>query len=137
MQLVDFFIEKYSAASNKSISRVSTAAIDLLTSYHWPGNVRELENCIERAVIVSTGNSIEAQHLPPTLQKQQKHERTGFVEGDLQASLDALELEMIVSTLKKTQGNITQTALQLGVTERKMGLRIKKFNLDPNRFKNH
>ena len=135
LQLVDFFIERYATSLHKNIHRVSTAAIDLLASYHWPGNVRELENCIERAVIVCAGNSIEAQHLPPTLQKQKPHERTVTVEGDLQATLDGMELEMIVSTLKNTHGNIAQAAIQLGLTERKMGLRIKKFELDPQRYK--
>ncbi len=54
--LADYFVEKYSKLNQKSIRRISTAAIDLLMSYHWPGNVRELENCIERAVLLSPGN---------------------------------------------------------------------------------
>ena len=40
----------------------------MLMSYHWPGNVRELENCIERAVILSTDGVIHSYHLPPSLQ---------------------------------------------------------------------
>ena len=48
------------------VKRISTPAIDALMQYHWPGNVRELENCIERAVIMSTGEVIYAHHLPPT-----------------------------------------------------------------------
>ncbi|MGH9881180.1 MAG: sigma 54-interacting transcriptional regulator, partial [Pyrinomonadaceae bacterium] len=50
--LADHFLEKYAREHGKSIRRISTPAIDMLTSYHWPGNVRELENIIERAVIV-------------------------------------------------------------------------------------
>ena len=48
--------------------RISTPAIDMLTSYHWPGNVRELGNTIERAVLVCDGGVIHGHHLPPTLQ---------------------------------------------------------------------
>ena len=42
------------------------------SAYHWPGNVRELENCIERAVILAPGDSIESYHLPPSLQLKSK-----------------------------------------------------------------
>ena len=52
MLLADNFLEKYSREHGKHIRRISTPAIDMLTSYHWPGNVRELENTIERAVLV-------------------------------------------------------------------------------------
>ena len=53
--LADYFVEKFSKLKRKKVRRISTAAIDLLVSYHWPGNVRELENCIERAVLLSSG----------------------------------------------------------------------------------
>ena len=68
MLLADHFLEKYSREHGKPIRRVSTPAIDMLTSYHWPGNVRELENTIERAVLVCDGGVIHGHHLPPTLQ---------------------------------------------------------------------
>ena len=58
----------YSREHGKHIRRVSTPAIDMLTSYHWPGNVRELENTIERSVLVCDGGVIHGHHLPPTLQ---------------------------------------------------------------------
>jgi len=67
------------------VRRISTAAIDLLLSYHWPGNVRELENCMERAVLLSPGKSIEGHHLPPTLQKVDGSETTSA--GSLQAAV--------------------------------------------------
>ena len=44
LQLADHFLEKYGREHRKHIKRISTPAIDMLTSYHWPGNVRELEN---------------------------------------------------------------------------------------------
>ena len=68
MLLADHFLERYSREHGKHIRRISTPAIDMLTSYHWPGNVRELENTIERAVLVCDGGVIHAHHLPPTLQ---------------------------------------------------------------------
>ena len=68
MLLADHFLQKYSGEHSKAIKRISTPAIDMLTSYHWPGNVRELENTIERAVLVCDGGVVHAHHLPPTLQ---------------------------------------------------------------------
>ena len=70
--LADHFTEKYASVLGRSVRRISTPAIDMLMSYHWPGNVRELENCIERAVILSTDGVVHGHHLPPTLQTATK-----------------------------------------------------------------
>src|SRR5213079_764492 len=66
--LADHFVEKFAREHRRSIKRISTPAIDMLTSYHWPGNVRELSNVIERAVVVCDSQVVHAHHLPPTLQ---------------------------------------------------------------------
>ena len=132
--LADHFIEKYSKLNGKSVRRISTAAIDLLMSYHWPGNVRELENCIERSVLLASGKSIEAHHLPPTLQKKEASEKT-LATGTLDAAVSALELEMITSELKASDGNMAAAARHLGLTERQMGLRVKRLGIDFKRFR--
>ena len=131
--LADFFAEKYSKLNQKAVRRISTAAIDLLASYHWPGNVRELENCIERAVLLCHDQSIEGHHLPPTLQKKDASEKTSG--GSLEAAVSALEHEMIVAELKACDGNMAAAARKLGVTERQMGLRVKRFGIDFKRFR--
>ncbi|MHC4222002.1 MAG: sigma 54-interacting transcriptional regulator, partial [Planctomycetota bacterium] len=64
--LADFFVEQYSKKMSKDIRRISTPAINMMVAYHWPGNVRELENCIERAVLLSSDGVIHGHHLPPT-----------------------------------------------------------------------
>ena len=56
------------ASTARSIKRISTPAIDMLTAYHWPGNVRELENALERAVLVCDAAVVHGHHLPPSLQ---------------------------------------------------------------------
>jgi Nif-specific regulatory protein len=131
--LADYFVEKYSKLNQKSIRRISTAAIDLLMSYHWPGNVRELENCMERSVLLSPGKSIEAHHLPPTLQKKDASEKA--TTGTLDAAVSALEYEMIVAELKVCEGNMAAAARRLGITERQIGLRAKRFAIDFKRFR--
>jgi Nif-specific regulatory protein len=131
--LSDLFVEKYSKANHKSVKRISTPAIDMLMSYHWPGNVRELENCIERAVLVSNDEVIHGYHLPPTLQTA---EASGTVSvGPLQAALDNVEREMIVESLKSTRGNMAKASQLLGITERLMGLRVRKHGVEPKRYR--
>lgn len=134
--LADYFIEKYGIRESvQVIRRISSAAIDLLYSYHWPGNVRELENVIERAAILAGDASIEARHLPPTLQKGGASADAGKSGGTLEAAVEAVERELIVNTLKEHNGNMTQSAKQLGISERIMGLRVKKYQLQPRNFR--
>ena len=131
--ITDFFVEKYRTVHNKAIRRISTPAIDLLSSYHWPGNVRELENCIERAVLLSNEGVIRGHHLPPSLQSaEETSKHTG---NNLQATLDSMEKELILDSLKETKGNMAKAARDLGLTERVMGLRAKKYGIDPKNFK--
>ena len=105
----------------------------MLMSYHWPGNVRELENCIERAVLISNDNVIHGHHLPPTLQTAEAS-GTSF-EGNLDNTLNKVEKEFILDALKSSRGNMSRAAKALGVTERIMGLRVKKFGINPRRFR--
>ncbi len=131
--LADFFVEKYGRLNNKNVRRISTPAIDMLMSYHCPGNVRELENCIERAVLLTDDDVIHGHQLPPTLQTAEAS-GTAFV-GALTERLDNLERELILEALKSARGNQAEAARRLGVSERVMGLRLKKHGIDPKRFK--
>ncbi|MFO7848442.1 MAG: helix-turn-helix domain-containing protein, partial [Spirochaetia bacterium] len=131
--LADHFAEKYSIKNNKKIYRISTPAIELLSIYHWPGNVRELENCIERAVLLSTDGVIHGHHLPPTLQSA---ESTGTsLRGTLNEELEKVEKELILDALKSSKGNAADAARGLGISERIIGLRIKKYGIDSKRFR--
>jgi Nif-specific regulatory protein len=117
----------------KSVRRISTPAIELLSNYHWPGNVRELENCIERAVLLSIDDVIHSHHLPPSLQSA---ESTGTrLQESLEDALDSLERELLQDALKSTKGNMAKAARLLNLTERKMGLRVKKHNIDSRIFR--
>lgn len=131
--LADFFVETFSRANHRNISRISTPAIDMLMSYHWPGNVRELENCIERAVLLSNDQVIHSHNLPPTLQTAEAS-GTRFA-GSLQDTLDRVEREFILDALKSARGNMSEAARALGVTERVMGLRVRRFGINPRRFR--
>ncbi len=131
--LADYFAESLGRKHGKSIGRISTPAIDMMMSYHWPGNIRELENCIERAVILSTDGVIHGHHLPPSLQTAEASKTPP--QGKLNASLNALEHEMIVDALKTTSGNAARAARILGITERAIRLRMARYGINPKRFK--
>lgn len=126
--LADYFVEKYAEKHGKPIKRISSPALDLLTSYHWPGNIRELENCIERAVILSTDLVIHSYHMPPSLQSAQSTHTEPTT--TLEAALSRLEKELIVEVLKITCGNMAAAARRLGITERQIGLRIHHYGID-------
>jgi Nif-specific regulatory protein len=131
--LADHFLEKYGREHGKSIRRISTPAIDMLTSYHWPGNVRELENTIERAVIVCEGNVIHGHHLPPTLQTA---EGSGTVtQLSLAGAIETYERDLIQDALKTTRGSRKRAAKLLDTTERIISYKIKKYGIDPGRFR--
>jgi Nif-specific regulatory protein len=126
--LADYFTEKYAEKNGKLIKRISTPAIDLLTSYSWPGNVRELENCIERAVILSADSVIHSYNLPPSLQSAVSTNTEPTT--TLEAALSRLEKELIVEALKISDGNMAAAARRLGITERQMGLRVHHYGIN-------
>ena len=102
-------------------------------AYHWPGNVRELENCIERAVLMARDDVILGHHLPPSLQLPE-----GAVSDaplGLQSQIDRFEQDLLVDALKASRGNMAKAARALAITERQMGLRVRKYAIDLRTFK--
>ncbi|MBS3820620.1 MAG: sigma 54-interacting transcriptional regulator [Phycisphaerae bacterium] len=131
--LADFFVERYGKRMNKDVRRITTPAINMMCAYHWPGNVRELENCIERAVLLSTDGVIHGHHLPPTLQTADSSGTVGT--GSLEERVELFERDIVVDALKRTDGNITAAARDLGTTARIVGYRCKKLGINYKRFR--
>lgn len=134
--LAEHFLEKYSAANNKNISRIAASVIDIFYSYNWPGNVRELENCIERSVIMCNSDTLQPTHLPSTLHTPgsdllvQSQEKSSF--KDL---VMLFEKKVILDSLHKTRGNVTKSARELETTTRILGYKIKQLNIDVDEVK--
>jgi len=127
--LADHFLETYAKENRKDIRRISTPAINMLMSYHWPGNVRELENCIERAVLLCNERVIRAEHLPPSLQMAETSESR--VRGRLLEAVGRMEQEMILEALKTSGGHQGKAARTLGITERILGYKIRRYGITP------
>lgn len=132
--LANHFIEKYSKDMGKKISGISSPAIDLLVNYSWPGNIRELENYIERAVLLSMDGVISCDHLPHSLQKNNKQLNVNRA-GTFKEKLFNFEREIIEEELKRCRGNMARAARSLGMTERVMGLRVARYGIEPASFR--
>ncbi len=130
--LADHFVEKYAKKMDNDIRRISTPAINMMVSYHWPGNVRELENCIERAVLLSTDKVIHGHHLPPTLQTSDSSNTIGT--GSLKERINLFERDLIIDALKRNNGNIAATARDLKTTSRIMRYKVKELQIDNKRY---
>lgn len=133
--LADHFILKYSNEQGKAVKRIATSALDALLAYHWPGNVRELENCIERAVLLASGDAIVGSNLPPSLQLNLRSEGQRRETDKLGALIESQERALIVDTLKETRGNQSRAAKLLGTTKRIIQYKIHKLGIDPGRFR--
>jgi Nif-specific regulatory protein len=131
--LADHFLEKFAHEHRRNIKRISTPAIDMLTSYHWPGNVRELENTIERAVLMCDGEVVHGHHLPPSLQTA---EASGTVTRvALKDAVSAYEKDLIQDALKTTRGNRAKAARLLATTERVINYKVRAYGIDAKRFR--
>jgi Nif-specific regulatory protein len=136
MPLAIHFAEKYGAQNKRPILRISAAAMALLTAYGWPGNVRELENVMERAVLLcGPSGVIEAAHLPPALQRADAGTTQQTEGGSLDAALAEMERRLISEALREAGGVMGKAAGSLGITERIMGLRMKKYRIDYRDFR--
>ena len=132
--LADHFVLKYAREMGKPVMKISPAVSDILLAYHWPGNVRELENCMERAVLLATKDTIETIHLPPSLQTLARTDERKE-QGKLNTVVEAQERVLILGALKETGGNQTRAAKLLGTTKRIIQYRIQKLGIDARQFR--
>ncbi len=143
--LANHFMQKYAAANGRSNIRLSLTAIDMLQRYEWPGNARELQNIMERAILlVAEDGLIMPQHLPtnlhssncPITQKNTAYGEKHLNGYSLQDRLDELEYACIIESLEASHGHLGHAAEMLGLTERIMALRLKKYQLNYKNFRN-
>ncbi len=139
--LLEFFLRKSTEENRKAVKFISATAMEKLVDYSWPGNVRELENAVERAVILSKGDTLTPE-LFPILGVKKDDTRTtsamaGFSPENVEANggasmlekVEALEKKMIQDALSKSGGNQRKAAAELGITERILGYKIKNYGL--------
>ena len=111
--LIDHFIRKYNQELNRHITGMDEETKRILMNYEWKGGIRELENVIERALILSEGEKITRQDLPPNLMKL---EPTPETSPRLKDTVAAFEKEYIEQVLKANQGNKEAAAKILDIS---------------------
>ncbi len=135
--LAEHFLEKYNAIHSKNIKRISTPAINMMSIYSWPGNVRELENCMERAVMSSNDSAISGYNLPANVRSSFTKRNIPYGEDiDFNSMVESFERELITEALKISRGNAAKAARRLGLTERIINYKIKRYAIATSWYKN-
>ena len=124
--LMDHFLRFFAEKNAKAIQGFTRTARDALLRYDYPGNVRELENIIERAVVLTRGTVIEREDLPIVLDAAENEEQT---HKNLTAAVEGLERRMIQEALDQSGGVQTRAAELLGISERGLRYKLKKYGL--------
>ncbi|MFA4906463.1 MAG: sigma 54-interacting transcriptional regulator, partial [Candidatus Margulisiibacteriota bacterium] len=124
--LVAHFTHKFNKENNKDIEGVNRAALDILLAYDWPGNVRELENVIEHAVILCQKDLISPKDLPANLSQKAIEVNTSGT--TLPRIVESIEKQKIQEALAKHKTQ-RKAAKALGITERMLGYKIRKYGL--------
>lgn len=130
-ELIKLFLDRYATHP----IRFSLEAMDALVKYPYPGNVRELEHIVQRAITFARGKLIGLSELPEEIRHHQAATR-----GTLPENLEAMEKEMLLDALEKSNWVQTRAASFLGISERVLRYKIKKYdlkNVSPNKNSSH
>jgi two-component system response regulator AtoC len=133
--LVTHFINKYNQSLSKNVKGIDSRALEALIEYKWYGNIRELENTIERALVLTDGDTIELENLPIEIQNfQDEVQVEPLVEDEysIKKASKLLELNLIKRALKKTKGNHTHAARLLEISHRALLYKIKEYGIVEN-----
>jgi DNA-binding NtrC family response regulator len=124
--LVQHFLKKICIENKKSLKKVHPDAMMTFMGHSWPGNVRELENCIERAVVLCSGDAITPDFFAFTVQKPRPRSGEGIF---LPKSITVGEAEriLILHTLKENANNKTKSAKVLDISVRTLRNKLKEY----------
>ncbi len=125
--LVDHFIRKHADLSAARIESVAPEVLQNLSAWPFPGNVRELENLIERAVVLAEGSQLKLDDFPPQI-GQGAPPPSADGQG-LEEQVARLEISLIKEALMRNQGNKSAAARDLGLSERAIRYKMKKYSL--------
>jgi DNA-binding NtrC family response regulator len=130
--LVNHFLARFAADSDKEIEGITPAALDALMEYHWPGNIRQLENSVERAVALSSGRMIDEKDIH--LDTRQNKPAVVSSSSTMQFLPEGMTLEqwednMIREALRRANGNKSQAARLLGLSRNALRYRLGKLGV--------
>jgi two-component system response regulator AtoC len=129
--LASHFLRKFTTEHGREIDSFDDHALAIMQRYAWPGNVRELSNAVERAVVMSTGNTIFAEDLPLPIVHASRHPVPDEArQRTLKELLREFETKAIIQALERNQGNRSHTATELGISRRALLYKLHEFNLE-------
>ena len=129
--MIEHNLKRFGDNQSKKNLSFSKEAWDILVRYDFPGNIRELENIVQRAVILTRGDSITTNELPQVV-TEFKHEneiKSFPVVQFLPDQVEKLEKELIFEALRTSNGNQSKAADKLGISERNLRYRLKKWGI--------
>ena len=130
--LAEYFLRRFVAETGNKIKGFSPRAMEELLRYRWPGNVREMKNVIERAVVLTRGEYIDAHDLVLSQLKTAGDTETG-IDGRVvvsePASLADMEKQHILATLAMTGWNKSRAATILGIERSTLDRKIRRYEL--------
>ena len=132
--LVDYFIDRFGKKAGKKFRRIDKRTLKLFQAYDWPGNIRELQNVIERAVILSDGDTFSVDE---TWLKWRAPQSAGPTAG-LNSALQRQEKEMIEAALAESGGRVSGpggAATKLGLPRPTLDAKIRRLGINKYRFK--
>ncbi len=143
--LVSHFVEKHKKEVKGRPLEVSEKALQVLEHYSWPGNVRELENCILSAMVLTRSNRIEVEDLPPEVKGGEPvasvprdGEELRRMKWQMRRKAeDEVERVFLIEALKRSRGNISKTALDVGMDRRQLQNLIRKHRILAKEFKSN
>ena len=122
---VNYYLESFKAKYHKSNLTITDESVKVLESHNWPGNVREIQHTIERGVIMSDGNQINASDFNLTTLPVSGNE-IGVYDN---LNLNEIEKILVQKALEKHNSNISKAAKELGLTRAALYRRLEKFDL--------
>lgn len=129
--LAQHFLELFAGRNKKTIKAFTPRAMEKLLIYHWPGNIRELMNAVERSVVLSRTDYLDADDM--TLVMEKSHEVSGIAEqGEAirNLSLESMEKKNILAVLADCRGNKSETARRLGITRKTLRAKLIKYEMN-------
>ncbi len=127
--LLDHFLALFTKEQRRKNVTFSREAWDVLLRYDYPGNIRELQNIVQRAILLSRRETITTEELPPSVRQSISEAVLPPDASTLPQRVERLEKEMILEALRRTNGNQSQAAKQLGLPERNLRYRLKKWKM--------
>jgi DNA-binding NtrC family response regulator len=134
--LIWLFVNEFAGEAGRRITGIQRQTLELFENYRWPGNIRQLRNMVRSAMILGEGPSLSVEQIPWLLDEltedvEKAELNTGSPFSLAGASLEDIERHVILATLDTHRGNQTQAARVLGISDRTLRDKMKRYRKQP------